>query len=146
MTDELKLAFSDLLNIEKSDPHCPQLIQNSPHDYIVSYVIEYFSDEDKHIVNHQHIPFFCDNDNAMYYSECVKNADVDAIWEVVKENASDIEAGIYNVILFAKCQGSETWTDCGYEYDAWEDYSLISLYRLRDDDIKYQQEDWCWYE
>ena len=112
----------------------------SPFNYIAQYVIDMRNLDDPEILDYSYIPISGDMDADMYYSECVQNALVDEFTqrEMVKPGWK-IEPGVYRVVFGVNCCSDKYWTDCGYEYDAWEEYDMISKYKFTDKEVEV-----CW--
>jgi len=107
--------------------------------YIVRYVIDLRNAEDYQIIDSNYISLETDMNSECYHGECVENETIQDIVgsEYTGHVKFDGEPGVYVYVLGAKCQGSKTWTDCGYEYDAWQEYDVLSVYRYTDEEAEF---------
>ena len=111
--------------------------------YIAEYVIDLRDDPyDPEILDFSYIAIDGDMDADSYYSECVSGAMLDDLipaMEAGDPGGMVLTSGVYRVVLGVNIGSSCDWTDCGYEYDAWEEYDLISLYMFSDKETEV-----CW--
>ena len=120
--------------------------------YIVEYIVDLRVPEDPQILNYVYITLRGDMDSDMYFSECVCNAQPDDFLPTEFTghlNLSDTtnmdvsEPGVYRLTFGVTTQSSKTWTDCGYEYDAWEEYDLIAQYKFTNKEIESFWDTFC---
>lgn len=112
---------------------------NSKYHYIATYILDACNLDDIEILHSEFITIQGDMDADLYYSECVLNETVDELWAVVHRPHWTTPPGIYRIVFGATCDGDKCWTDCGYEYDAWQNYTMLSKYRLTEKEIQM-----CW--
>ena len=144
MTDRsIKECFADL-QIDQEEPKNEAVVSNTmKYHYIAQYVIDVRNDPyDPEILDFSYIAISGDMDADMYYSECVSNAMVDDLIPAMESGDPGgmvLLPGVYRAAFGVNVCGDKSWTDCGYEYDAWEEYDLISLYRFSD-----RETEVCW--
>lgn len=145
-------TLGDLSNLLKEPEPKPkaEVADNIPWHYLVEYVLEVFSKDEYpeecervEVYDHSYITIRGDYDSDMYYSECVCNADPHDYLPTAFTGHFELdewESGVYRMVYGVKCGGEKYWTDCGYEYDAWEDYDLISKYHCTDKEAAFVRE------
>lgn len=132
------------LDLNEAEPKNTTTVLNKmKYHYIATYVVD-LRDEpyDPEILDYSYIAINGDMDSDMYFSECVSNATVDELipaMEAGDPGGMVLTAGVYRAVFGVITEGSCDWTDCGYEYDAWEEYDLISLYQFTDKEVEV-----CW--
>ena len=116
-------------------------------DYIAMFVFEIsdpkeFPEESERveIFERQMIPVSGTMDSECYYSECLDRAEASDILDPFfregqrppEIDLDKLPPGVYRMVFGVNTRGDKYWTDCGYEYDAWEEYHLISQYKYTD--------------
>jgi len=134
------------LNLNPKEP--ATTINNSPYDYIAEYIVDLRHPEDPQILNDKYITICGNLDSEMYFDECVTEASITDILPIssIKEVGEKYLPGVYRITLGVKCESSKYWTDCGYEYDAWEAYELLGQYMLTEEEVDVCWNDWCYVE
>ena len=112
------------------------------YDYIAAFVVDLRHEPDWCILDRQYMSCGAGLDADMYYSECVENADLNSFMSTNIFGKLEVtEApGVYRLVFEVNCHSSESWTDCGLEYDAWETYNLISRAQFDEQETKYMDD------
>ena len=93
-------------------------------NYIVSYCVDTSVPD---ILDVKPVSISANMDTDLYFHECATNADMDSFMD--DDRLKDLEPGMYQLTFGVVAKGDSYWTDCGYEYDAWEEYELIGMYK-----------------
>ena len=131
---------TDIELVVKQEP-APMLEPKEPsygmckvdYDYIASFIVDLRHQPDDEILDRQYVAVNGTFDSSHYYSECVSNTDL----EHFIQNRDEIPDGVYQMAFQVTCKGEKYWTDCGYEYDAWEEYEMISCVELTEDEYMF---------
>lgn len=113
------------------------IVNKTKWDYIVEYIVDIRYPEDPEILDYSYITLIGDMNSDCYFSECVCNArendilptEITGHLNLQDTSKMDVsKPGVYRLVFGVKTGGEKVWTDCGYEYDAWEEYDLLSQY------------------
>jgi len=117
--------------------------------YMVEFVVDLREREDggdPEILKREYITLVGDMDSDAYFSECVWNALPSDFLPThgrginFETDEFDIrEPAVYRFTFGVRTQGEKYWTDCGYEYDSWEEYTLINFYKFTEEEVEV-----CW--
>ncbi len=127
------------INITGDEEEMNKTVAFTPYDYIATYIVDARNLDDMEILHCEFITVRGDMDAELYYSECVQNAPVDELWTCALKPHWNPPPGMYRIVVGVECDGSEYHTDCGTEYDAWENYTMLSKYQLTEKEIQM-----CW--
>ena len=81
--------------------------------YIAQYTIHAMGEQGYEVIDRSMINLHGSMDSHLYYSECLSESDPKDFMDGI-----DLELGVYQLVFGVVTCGSESWTDCGYEYDA----------------------------
>lgn len=107
--------------------------------YIVEFIVDLRYPEDPDILDSSYLTMIGDMNSAFYFSECVDNVSpsdilpTEVTGHLNLQDTSEMDVsqpGVYRLTFGAKTFGEKYWTDCGYEYDAWETYELLAHYKF----------------
>lgn len=125
--------------LSKMKPEENPTVNKTKWHYIVEFIVDLRCPEDPDILDSKYLTLIGDTNSDCYFSECVDNVTPSDILptevsgHLNLQDTSEIdvsEPGIYRLTFGAKTSGEKYWTDCGYEYDAWEEYELLSQYKF----------------
>lgn len=138
--------LDNFLKATKVIPNENPVVNKTKWDYIVEYIVDIRYPEDPDILTYSYITLVGGMDSDCYFSECVGNATKSDILptkitgHLNLEDTSKMDVstpGVYRLVFGVKTGGEKYWTDCGYEYDAWEEYELIAQYMLTEKETEY---------
>ncbi len=135
--------MTNIFNLDITDEEeTDKTVAFTQYHYIATYIIDAHNLADIEILSHSFMTVRGDMDTDMYYSECAGNETIDELWAVVRTPHWDPPPGMYRIVVGAECDGTEGWTDCGHEYDAWQNYTLMSKYQLTENEIQLYWKGW----
>ncbi len=142
--------LDDFVNLLTMKPEVPLTTKvHFQWDYVAQFIVwirdpeEYPEESERvEILDSQHIPVRGTLDSECYYSECISNAQPSDILETDYTGKYQIDfeqmpPGFYRMVFGVVCKSDKQWTDCGYEYDAWEEYEKISQYKYDEKEEKF---------
>ena len=98
------------------------------YDFLLSIIVD-MQNHEPELLDYQVMPVNAGLDNECYYDECASNADLQ---DFLPNEFEKREDGVYRLLLGVVTKGTKYWTDCGYEYDAWEEYEIITDFKYTD--------------
>lgn len=113
-------------------------------DYIVCFVVDLRHKHDFHITTRKYISLTGQMDNDFYFSERVADANLTDFLDTKVTNVVVDSPGVYRLVYGVSAKGSKYWTDCGWEYDAWEEYELLARYQYTEQEIAYLRDETNW--
>ena len=112
-------------------------------DYVYNAILEIRDDEEGRkeveIFSSSYLPLNGGLNSDCYYSECVADAEPSDFLFIngIGKLETTLEPGIYRFTCGVKTDGGYSWTDIGYEYDAWETYEILAYYKFTDEEVPY---------
>ena len=135
--EKINISLKD----DGDEPKHPSDINKTTWEYILQVIIDMREPEDIFIVDRHYICLVGDMNVESYFDECVANVEPRNLLDILITGHIDKDKlsppGIYRMVFGGNTGSDQTWTDCGYEYDAWEEYDLISSYKYPKEDEEY---------
>ena len=126
--DKLAESFGKEIKAKEKEPERETIIVKW--HYVAEYIVDLL-DNDPEILNSSYVTVSGSMDSECYYSECVSNANIEDFID-----PKEYSPGVYRFVFGVRALGDSYWTDCGMEYDAWEEYDLFSMYKYTDEEVK----------
>ena len=135
----MSLDLSKLKEGLKVDPDVTKEVTNTTWDYIASFIVDLRNEYDYEILDRSYITVRGTMDSECYFSECLHNAELTSFLntEFTGKLNIDMEPGVYRLVYGVNAKGDSYWTDCGMEYDAWEEYELLNSYKYTEKEEQY---------
>ena len=118
---------------------CGYRMKTNTH-FIAQYIVDMTNIDDVEIINNDLcVTLVGGLNNECYFQECASNADINTILgcDYAGKPTHNMKPGIYRITVGGICDGSEYDTVWGREYDSWEEYEILSVYKYTDDEQMY---------